>query len=309
MPGPSLAVVIPSYASGASILPTLNSLHKSVRAWSDESYTLVLSDSSPDHDICVQVRGWSAQVGCTLVIDHSDQRRIIKEALNVAFSKKEVATADIVIVTNDDVVVDVNCISEIVRALSENADAVIAVGCVLPDPLHATGRRSAGAWQMELVTRIARYQGPNVFRSEGALWGTRGQFAGNYRHPIGSGNIADDVELRDFVKQSNLGALNVHQAVVYKIPASGFSEFALQTHRSQFSLKTSNKVAVARATKLRAIAQGIIGSPRGASKYFAHQLCLLAGAGKRDKYQGELGPRARYPLIGHSSIAPFINGS
>jgi hypothetical protein len=253
-----------------------------VRAWSDESYTLVLSDSSPDDDICSQARGWSAKVNCTLVIDHSNQRRNIKEALNVAFSKKEVANAEIVIVTNDDVEFDVTCISEMVRALSEDADAAIAVGCVLPDPLYASGRRSAGAWQMELATRIARNLGPNAPRSEGAIWGTRGKFASKYRYPIGSGNIADDVELRDYVKQNNLGALNAHQAVVYKIPSEGIMEFAIQTQRSQVSSKTASNVAIAPTMKLRVVVQGILGSPIGAMKYFAYRLCLLAGAGKKE---------------------------
>jgi len=122
------------------------------------------------------------------VIDHSSSRRYVKEALNAALSKSEVADADIVIFTNDDVEFDVNCVSNIVRSLSEDTVATIAVGSVLLTALQGGGRR-AGAWQMDVVAEIARRLPSTASRAEGAIWATRGSFAGVYRYPIGSGAL------------------------------------------------------------------------------------------------------------------------
>jgi len=292
MSNPTLVVVLPTYAPGASILPTLTSLHTSVRAYSDQPYNLVLSDSSPDENICDQARTWADQSGCRLVIDHSSSRRYVKEALNAALSKSEVADADIVIFTNDDVEFDVNCVSNIVRSLSEDTVATIAVGSVLPDPRFRGGGRRAGAWQMDVVAEIARRLPSTASRAEGAIWATRGSFAGVYRYPIGSGSIADDVELQEYVSKHNVVTLNVPGAVVYKIPPLGFLEFALQTQRFRTASRTAKGVALSPLVKSQAVLVSLAKSPLGALQYLAYRIALSSGFGKRSTTDKENWNRA-----------------
>jgi hypothetical protein len=288
----SLVVVIPTYAPGASIWPTLTSLNASVRKWTDQPYLLVLSDSSPDDSICDQARKWAAQVSCSLVIDYSATRRFIKEALNAALSKKEVAEADYVIFTNDDVVFEINCVSNIIRPLSEDVTAKIAVGSLMPDPNYTGGRRRAGAWQMDVVGRIARSLPSRAIRAEGAIWATRGTFAGEFRYPIGSGNIADDVELQNYAIQNDIVTLNVPEAVVYKIPPLGFSEFALQTQRFHTASRTAIGTRPSLEVRFRALLISLLRSPLGALHYFAYRVALFFGAGKQSTSSQENWNRA-----------------
>jgi hypothetical protein len=268
------------------------SLHASVCLWSDRPYTLVLSDSSPEDNVSNEARQWADQVGCKLVIDHSSSRRFVKEALNVALSKKEVADADLVIVTNDDVEFDRDCVSNLLRALSDDDRAKIAVGTVLPDPRFVGGRRRAGAWQMDVVARIAQMLPGNTARAEGAIWATRGSFAGTYRYPIGSGNIADDVELLNYISQNNFVALNVPEAVVYKIPPLGFLEFALQTQRFRTASRSSYGPSPSPSVKLRAFLINLMESPLGALFYVAYRILLSTGLGRKSTTSKENWDRA-----------------
>jgi hypothetical protein len=214
------------------------------------------------------------------VVDHSQNRRQIKEALNVAFSKSEVARADYVMVTNDDVVIDLDCAFNLLGALNENTDATIAVGCVRPDPSFSKGNRRAGAFQLNVVASIANELPLAAARAEGAIWATRGSFASSYRYPVGEGSIVDDVELISYIRTQRLLALNIPRAIVYKVPPSSFLDFANQTRRSSSVAEPSGAAAVSLAMKLHVFALELMRDPLGASRYVAYRIFLIFGFGK-----------------------------
>ena len=289
---PSLVVVIPTFAPGASILPTLTSLEASVGAWFNQTFTLVLSDSSPVDDITNEARSWAETANCVLVVDHSYSRRYVQEALNVAFSKKEVSGADLVLVTNDDVVFDVSCVSILMRTLCEEVSATMVVGCALPDPRYLSGGRRAGAWQMKAAERIIRRWPATTARAEGSIWATRGTFAGSYRYPLGSGSISDDIELQNHVLRNGLICLSVAQAVVYKIPPRGFAEFSIQSRRNFASSIAGEMVLPSKWVKLKVGFICMLGDPLGAIHYLSYRTFMLLGAGKGSAPSGERWERA-----------------
>lgn len=292
----SLAIVIPSYAMGSSIRPTLASITGAVVAWPSHRCTLVLTDSSPDDGPVAATKEWAAEVGCGLVVDHSDTRRIQKKALNIAFSKPEVAAANFVVVTSDDVLLDVSSIDHLVHALTAHPEATIAVGSIRPDPLYTAGARRAGAWQLELVAGIGRRLPPKSLRSEGSLWATRGKFAQSFRYPIGHGSIADDVDLADYISRHQLTALNVHQAIAYKVPPLGFAEFHQQTRRIQVALETAHAPRPSLSIRGCAVATAALRNPAGALNYGLYRLGMLGGAGRSAPPPDEQWTRIRSTL-------------
>ena len=271
----SLTFVIPSYLQGASIIPTLESLNNAVSNWSSSGYTLVLSDSSTTEDVVSQAQTWAQNVNCTLIVDRSETRRPVMDALNAAFAKPEVGSADIVIVTNDDVLLDPESVTIIVEELQQKPNVVIAVGCTRVDPHFAKGARRASAWQMKMVGEIAKRLPSNAVRAEGSLWATTGAFAHSFRFPAERESIADDVELADYVIRNGLRALNLHQAVVYKIPASGVSEFSRQTRRYQNAAKNSKSSKISRWMLIKVASQLWLRDPKGAFSYFGYRSALL----------------------------------
>src|SRR2546427_12707280 len=97
--------------------------------------------------------GWDERVGAMLVVDHANQRRSLKEALNNAFERVD---SDLLVQVNADVVVPGNSLATMLNCLTQDSPPIAAVGAVLPDPMHLRGRHRAGAWQMRAVWRAAR---------------------------------------------------------------------------------------------------------------------------------------------------------
>ena len=257
------------------------SLDASVRTWSEGPYTLVLSHSSPTDDISDQTREWElvelAALSWSTIPRIGDK---LRRRSNVAFSKSEVARADYVMVTNDDVVIDLDCAFNLLGALNENMDATIAVGCVRPDPSFSKGNRRAGAFQLNVVASIANELPLAAARAEGAIWATRGSFASSYRYPVGEGSIVDDVELISYIRTQRLLALNIPRAIVYKVPPSSFLDFANQTRRSSSVAEPSGAAAVWLAINFHVFALELMRDPLGASRYVAYRIFLIFGFGK-----------------------------
>jgi hypothetical protein len=105
---------------------------------------------------------------------------------------------------------------------------------------------------MKMVGEIAKRLPSNAVRSEGALRATTGTFVHCFRFPVDRKLVADDVKLADYVIRNGLRALNLPQAVVYKIPASGVSGFSRQTKRSQDATKNSTSSKISRWMLVRA---------------------------------------------------------
>jgi hypothetical protein len=243
---------------------------------------VALSESSPTDYAVVEAKLWADHVQCTLVVNHSPTQRILKEALNAAFAMPEVSDADIVIITNDDVVLDISSVGYLIDALQANPNAVFAVGSTLPDPSFRSGGRRAGSWQLYVVNRLAKLLPITCARSEGALWATRGSFAKTFRWPIGSGSIADDVEIARYVVNHGLMALNVASATVYKIPPKGFKEFKGQTRRSQDSKVPELSNQVPRILKLRAVLRVFLAHPLSGFTYIVYRLRIATPSQKHE---------------------------
>lgn len=253
-----------------------------MKAWQQSPYALVLSESSPTDYVVTEVKQWAAESQCTVAIDHSKYRRIQKEALNAAFAMPEVANADIVIITNDDVLLEEQSVRNLISALRESPSAVLAVGTTLPDPSFRRGERRAGSWQLLVVNKLARLLPTTCTRSEGALWATRGSFAKSYRWPIDGGSVSDDVEIANYVIEHHLEAVNVSNAIAYKIPPEGFEEFKNQTRRSQDSKASQLLNQVPSLVKLRAVLSMFFAHPISGTWYLVFRLRLLTIARKEE---------------------------
>jgi cellulose synthase/poly-beta-1,6-N-acetylglucosamine synthase-like glycosyltransferase len=271
----ALVVVIPVYSLGASIRPTLNSIETSVRAWTRDSYSVFLSDSSVTDQSVQEATIWAEEVQCSLVVDHSDDRRIKKIALNKAFASSVVANADVVIVCDDDIIVERESISALIKALKEHPEAIAAVGVTRADPKYSRGLRAGGAWDLDVNSRIARRL-PTVFvRSEGALWAATGSFCSSYQFPTDDGSVVEDQVLANYIVAHDLVSLNVPDAVAYKIPPRGFKDFANQSRRTRSALQSAITPRTPNSVRVRSVIAPTLRNPFGAILYGVFWSVLL----------------------------------
>ena len=226
--GISVEIGIPSYNEGRSIVPTLKSLAASASECGIQPVRMILSDSSDSEETVVAAREWAAATGIELLVDRSSQRRSLKEALNVIF---QIATADILIEVNADVIVPAQSLSEMLYALTENPRPALAVGLAAPDPSSRAWRRRASAWQMKVTGRLASWADDDAPRAEGAFWGAWRDLYSTYRYEPNTGSIADDIELVRHVVHNDLRIRNVPRALAFKVPAGTLADFHLQTQR------------------------------------------------------------------------------
>jgi len=87
---PSVTIAIPAYGEGTGILSTLNSLWAAMSALEFSDVPVFLSDSSNssmDSATVDAATSWAQSVGAVLVVDHSDTRRSLKQALNVTLEQ------------------------------------------------------------------------------------------------------------------------------------------------------------------------------------------------------------------------------
>lgn len=219
----SLTFVVPAYNEADGILPALESLWTSVSTLGLAA-TIFVSDSSdtPQSSSEHTAMEWAHRTGALLVVDHSDTRRSLKEALNNAFERVD---SDLLVQVNADVIVPVRSLAVMLHRLTQAPPPIAAVGTVLPDPLHSSGARRAGAWQMRAVWRAASLSEGEVTRAEGAFWGCWREFYKSYRYPLGSGSIHDDMELAKALARLDQRSVNVPDAHVYKVPPGSLADF------------------------------------------------------------------------------------
>jgi|GEM_PF-5564976 len=125
-----ISVVVPSYGEGRSIVPTLASLHEGLALLGVPDAPVFLSDSSPDGATVEAAVEWAATVGCQLTVDHSDERRSVKQALNVALAWCD---TDIVVEANADVIVPPASLAHLIAPICVQQSADVAVGVAAPD--------------------------------------------------------------------------------------------------------------------------------------------------------------------------------
>lgn len=221
--GASVTFGIPAYNEADGVLPTLDSLWQGISRLGITNAVVILSDSCdlPNLSSAESASSWARSVGANLIVDSSEQRRSLKEALNILLAR---ADTDVFISVNADVVVPTQSLLAMFYHLFAKPRPAVAIGSALPDPACSDLKCRAGAWQMRTVWRAATLASPSIgrtsVRSEGAFWGAWRSFYSNYRYPIGHGSINDDIELTRALVVGAFPCRNAAKAFVYKIPPS-----------------------------------------------------------------------------------------
>jgi glycosyltransferase involved in cell wall biosynthesis len=224
----SVSIGIPAFNEREGIVQTLDSVYESLSALGVPEAPIILSDSSDSTATVDAASEWARSKSAQLVIDRSDRRRTSKEARNVIL---DLATSDILIQADADVVVPPPSLLHLLRCLTAVPRPAVAVGATAPDPEFGGAARRASAWQLRATRRYASSLPEDAVRSEAAFWGGWRSFYRTFRFPIGSESVADDVCLAQYVIDHGLPARNCWQAVVEKVPAGTLHDFFLQTHR------------------------------------------------------------------------------
>lgn len=264
----TITVIVPAYNEGDGIEWGLDAAYRGLRELGLSHARFIVSDSSDTPATAATARSWASRAGAALAIERSLQRRSLKQALNVALDHPW-AKADWILVMVADVVPRHGSLAVLLDKLVSAPMAVVAVGSCLPDPAYRSWRRRAGAWQLRLVHNLARAQASSAIRAEGAFWAARGAAIQTFRYPIGRGSLADDVELSRWLVSADLEALNVPEAVVYKVPPATFAEFRSQTLRSELAVGHSPRVGLAQAAVAVRLA---LRDPIGACLYASWRL-------------------------------------
>ncbi|MGH9891027.1 MAG: glycosyltransferase [bacterium] len=225
----SIEFGVPAYNEGKGVVETLASIHHAAQEIGVPNYAIILSDSSVTRETVEAAGTWATLTGVRIRIDRSEQRRSPKEALNNIF---DLAEADALVLVDADVLIPSSSLAHLLFDLIDPPPPDIAVGSAGPDPAFRALRYRASIWQMNVTRRVAARRPRKAIRSEGAFWGTRKAFYRAYRFPIGTGSIADDVELARHARREGLHVRNSWRAEARKKPAGSLEDFYIQTYRS-----------------------------------------------------------------------------
>lgn len=271
--GLSVTVVVPAYGEGDGIVATLRSLREGMCLVGLDSAPMFLSDSSPDMTTADAAHQWAATVGCKLMLDHSDERRSLKAALNVAL---EHMSTDVIVVTVADVIVPPESFANLLATVTEPHGPDVVVGLAIADPSVTDLRYRAGSFQLSAVARRVRSGGTGM-RAEGAFWAARRSFYEHWRFPIGHGSIADDVELARTIRDGGFSGMTATNAVVYKVPPGSMKDFCLQTRRCYHATR-DDRPAVRGLGEWRAFGAEAVRDPVGAVLYCAYRSYAVMSA-------------------------------
>jgi len=268
-----ITVVVPSCGEGSGIVPTLASLWDGMVQLGLEDASIFLSDSSPGHATVDAARQWASTAGCRLLVDHSDERRSLKQALNVALASCE---TDVIVVTNADVVVPAASLAYLIEPICALHCADVVAGVAAPDPSAKGFRHRAGTFQLNVVHRLVR-TGDSSMRAEGALWAAHRRFYAQWRFPIGQGSVADDVELARTVEAGEFRGVTVADALVFKVPPGSIGDFCLQTRRCYFAT-ADHRPAVRSTAEWKAFGAETARDPLGSTLYVAYRVAAAVTA-------------------------------
>jgi hypothetical protein len=272
--GATVSFGIASYNEGDGILPTLRSLWEGLVTLRLTASPVILSDSYDEARLssAQPAKLWARSVGATLEVDSAARRRSIKEALNVVFER---AQSDVLIIVNADVLLPTRSLLTMLQCLFAPPRPIAAIGATLPDPACTGVRYRAGAWQLRAVTRAAslapRSIGPNSFRAEGAFWGAWRAFYSSYRMPVGSGSLADDIELTRALIEGGYPCLNAADATVYKIPTGSVVDLCSGQVRGRAAAPEHRR----RSAEYRAAGMEAVRDPLGAFLYCLGRIWCL----------------------------------
>lgn len=258
---------VSAYNEGNGIVSTLSSLWDGIQELGLNTSPIILSDSSSTPTTVQVAKEWARTTGAYLIVDHSDERRSLKAALNVILKS---CHSDFLVVSVGDVVIPASSLAELVDSLLSSIEPDVVVGVTKPDPSIQGLRYKAGAWQLRVVARLAELVPCDEMRAEGAFWGARFKFFKGFRYGEGIGSLSDDVQLRQAVVAGNYKAANVPSAFVYKIPPGTIHDFCLQTRRSYFA---RGEQAYKRTKRdYLALSKEVVGDPVGFLFYTTYRL-------------------------------------
>lgn len=230
--GVGITVAVPSYGEGQGVVSTLASLWDGTVQLGFPHAAVFLSGSSSDSATVDAASRWASTVGCRLVTDHSDRRRSLKQALNVALTFFE---TEVVAVAVPDVVVSAASMARLLEPICALQSADVVVGVTAPDPSVKGIRHRASMFQLNVVRPLVRTGGSST-RAEGALWASHRRFYAQWQFPIRQGSVADDVELARAVEAGEFQGLSPADSVAFKVPPDTIRDFCLQTRRFFFAI-------------------------------------------------------------------------
>lgn len=258
---------VSAYNEGSGIVSTLASLWNGIQELGLEASPIVLSDSSSTMTTVQAAKEWAAATGACLIVNHSDERRSLKSALNTIIND---CHSDFLIVSVGDVLIPSQSLVVLIDHLLSLLDPDVVIGATRPDPsVHGLGYK-AGAWQLNAVARLAASMPYDEIRAEGAFWGAKCRFFEEFRYSEGIGSLSDDVQLQQAVIAGNYKGVNAPSAFVYKIPPGTIYDFCLQTCRYHFAIGEYNN----KRTKKDYLALGgeVINDPIGFLLYLGYRL-------------------------------------
>ena len=223
--------MIPAYCDGEALVPTLDSVQRSLQILGLSDSRIVVSDSTPDTCTVDAARTWANRFGVQLEIDYSTSRRTQKAALNAAFDHPAVLQADVVVMLASDVLIPPNSLAALLECLVIGR-VDVAVGVKDADPSASSWRRGAGAWQMRAVARAAAMMPESAERAQGCLWAARRSFLEDFRFTVDDGSVADDVDLVRAIRFLGLRMGNAAEARALAVPPGSLRDFALATCRA-----------------------------------------------------------------------------
>lgn len=271
-----IVFVVPSYLDGRSIIEPLASLWAAANALGLGHSPIILSDSGDSYDTVDAARDWARSAGAPLQVNHSNERRSQKAALNAAFVEPVVRDADLVVVMVSDVTIVPESLAALLGCLLEG-DRVVAFGVGPPDRRYLSVRSMAGAWLMDAVVRWARSlpaeDAPHVL---GAFWAARRELFDKVSFTENQGSLADDVFLAKAVHALGLHTGNAWAAEAVGLPRGTLKELAQLIERGHVAVPTRRKLDI---LKIRAASVQAILDPRGFILYVIYRIvgrCIKA---------------------------------
>jgi cellulose synthase/poly-beta-1,6-N-acetylglucosamine synthase-like glycosyltransferase len=235
----TIAFGIPAFNEGEGILPTLCSLWECLSSLQLGDCQLIVSESHLEASLssAKSAERWAASVNANLDIQSANRRRPKKEALNHIF---DLADSDVLIILDADVVVPRDSLVAMLYHLFNSPRPIAVSGAAVPDPAASGLNYRAGAWQLRASARAASYAprlvDPEAPHVHGTFWGSWRTFYSSYRFAVGSGSLAEDVEIGRALSAGGYSCLNVPEAFVYCVPPGSLSDLCLGTLRSDVAL-------------------------------------------------------------------------
>jgi cellulose synthase/poly-beta-1,6-N-acetylglucosamine synthase-like glycosyltransferase len=221
-----LTIGIPSYNEGGKIIPLIRSVYESTLNGDEALITeVIICDHSSDSTPQI-LRTFMSQHRCIPIhLVHHDERGGAASAWNEIFS---LATGDIIVLFDADVLPDKQCISELASCMDNNKIGLCASNPICLEPGSSAARAASfiSSW-LEAI----RKRGVSQYTVMGRSLSIRTDLA--KRIIIPKETIAIDLYLQCRILEMGYRILYRETAKVYFTPPSTMGDFASQVLRSR----------------------------------------------------------------------------